>query len=611
MKKKWLFLVPTVLLLGGCAIERLSNVIAKGTDGMATPSWNIDFDVPLGKVEARLSEIKEVNEMLRNLKFTDDTSIKESGSALIHAKIDGIEIKSNDFTVDENVKAAIGADSVLTWPLPIGKLKTPKIQDTTIPVIKLDIDNKDGQDIMLTKLKSKDGYLKIKLQMQFLDSNGNFLRNATEDDYFDEEKNPYIAIEDVTGDYSIEIGDKRFSFEKGVYEEDKDKDGNTVGKLVFKTKNFLTDYENSITPTKAWKKDENGKFVYEDDNVTHVLDDANYEYRISIPENVLRIYGESFSLIEDVMGEYPLPMMSSRSVEVRGNSDGKSKLTPEEIQTKVQNAKDVSDIEKMLTEDNVGLDEIAEAYDNNLDKLLGDVSGDISVKDILTSEIIASDENIEILGRKENGFGMYELIKGVVGEDEEKVTLEKIHEAGNLKSLSAFCRFYDKQAVQGIRFNFEIEVDLGDTFVITGEFIDDYEVAVDTSKEDPLPLSMLDKVLENATLAADISHNFIDEIKIKSPKIGDKEIDIKGIGSADSAGYYTIPGKSCQVEFNLDEMPSEDGAVALSVLIPKNKAVDIALEPKGENDLWIKMFLGVNGTLKVAPDEISGLLGGE
>lgn len=587
MNKKWLFLIPAAMILAGCAVERLNNVISKGTDGMASPSWDVDFDVPLGKVEAQLSKIDEVNEMLDNLKFTDQESIANNENALIYVKIDDMEINSSDFNnIDENVKKAVGSDSVLTWPLPVGKMKSPEIKDTSIPTIKLDLDDDSVQDMMLTKLQSKDGSLKIKLKMQFEDLLGN-LRDATRDDYFDDNGKPYIAIEDVTDDYSIQIGDKKFSFKEGVYEGDR---------LVFETKNFLTDYNNPVTPTKAWLKDENGNFVYEDDGVTHKLDDVNFEYRVFIPDGALKIYGESFSVIENVLADYTETSSGSRSIMTRSRSSG---LTSEEIKARLQTSGgDVTVFETMLSEDGVTLEEVASAYNGNLEDVLTD-SG-LTIKDIMTSEVIASEENIETLGKEDGGFGLYKLF--------EETTLGEINKAGNLKSLADFCKFHEKKAVKSIKFNFEVEVDLGDSFIITAEFIKDYEITVNT--EESLPLSKLDKILENGTLAADISHNFMCEMKLKNPKIGDKVMTVSGIKSAGD-GYYAIPEKPCRILFDLNEMPSEDGGAELALLIPQDKTVNIALNPTKETDLWIDMVLGANGTLKVSVDEISDLLGGE
>ena len=39
--------------------------------------------------------------------------------------------------------------------------------------------------------------------------------------------------------------------------------------------------------------------------------------------------------------------------------------------------------------------------------------------------------------------------------------------------------------------------------------------------------------------------------------------------------------------------------------------VDIALNPTEENDLWIKMVLGANGTLKFDMDNFTGMMEGE
>lgn len=586
MRKKLLFLILTVPMLVGCAVERLNNVLSKGTDGMVSPSWNVDFDVPLGKVEAQLSKIDEVNKMLNNLKFTDKESIANNENALIYVKIDDMEINSSDFNnIDGNVKKAIDSDSVLTWPLPIGRLKSPVIRDTSIPTIKLDLDNDNVQDMMLTKLQSEDGKLKIKLKMQFEDLLGNF-RDATRDDYFNSEGKPYIAIEDVTGDYSIEIGDKRFSFKEGVYED---------GRLVFETKNFLTDYKNPVTPTNAWLKDSSGNFIYEDDGVTHKLDNVNFEYRVSIPDNALKIYGESFSVIENVLATHTQTNSGSRSVALYSGSG----LTSEEIKAKLKTSgSDVTVFETMLIEDGVTLEDVAAAYNGSLEDVLTD-SG-LTIKDIMTSEIIASDENIETLGKENDGFGLYKLFG--------KTTLGEINEAGNLKSLADFCKFYERKAVKSIKFNFEVEVDLGDSFIITAEFIKDYEISVNTNET--LPLSKLDKVLDNATLAADVSHNFMCEMKLKSPKIGNKTMTVSGISAIEN-GYYVIPEEPCRILFDLKEMPSEDGDAELALLVPKDKTVNIALNPTKETDLWIDMVLGANGTLKVDADEISNLFGGK
>lgn len=604
MDKKWLFLIPTALLLVCCGVERLSNVISKGTDGMAIPNWDVDFDLPLGVIEAQLSKIDEVNAMLDSLKFTDEESINNNENALIYVKINDMEINDSDFEVDKNVTDAIGSDSVLTWPLPIEKTESPTIEGTSIPTIKLDLDNDNVQDMMLTALKSKDGSLKIKLKMQFEDLNGE-VRDAAESDYFDEAGKPYISIVDVDGgngkSYAMTVGDGFFSFKDGVY-DDKN------GKLVFETKNFLTDYNEPIMPQNAWAKDENGNFLYEDEEKTiHKLDDVNFEYRISMPEGAFKIRGKSFDIIEDVLGNSSSDSgdASTRSYSVSRSANSRSepaankeKLSADEITGRLRNANgDVAVLEDMLNE-GVTLEEIAAAYDNNLENMLND-SG-MSIADIMKSEVVTSDENLAVLGDTENGFGSYDLAGTTLGEISSE----------NMKSLAEFCKFHDKHAVTSIKFSLEVEVDLGESFVITAEFINDYEVAIDTG--DSLPLSKLNKILDNATLEADFSHNFMSGMKLKKPKIGDKEIAISGIDPSEEPGYYTIPEKPCHIKFDLDEMPSEDGGLELALVIPENGKVDIALDPPTkEDDLWINMALGVNGTFKVNVDEISDLFGGE
>ncbi|MBR2316458.1 MAG: hypothetical protein IKA37_00650, partial [Spirochaetales bacterium] len=152
MKKKWLFLIPALFVLAGCGVERLNNAISKGFDDMKSPSWDLDFDVPVGKVKAQLSKIQEVNDMLEELKFTDNADLDNGENALIHVKINELTISGEDFeNIDTSVTKAIGSDSVLTWPLPVEKLNSPTINDTSIPVIKLDLDSDNVQDLMLTK----------------------------------------------------------------------------------------------------------------------------------------------------------------------------------------------------------------------------------------------------------------------------------------------------------------------------------------------------------------------------------------------------------------------------------------------------------------------------
>ena len=185
MKKKCLFLGLLMLLTVSCVVDRLNNVLSNGVDNMATPSWDVKFDVPIGEVKAQLSKIGEVKSMLEGLKFTDDEKVNNEEDALIHVKINEMTLDSSLFNVDEGVSNAIGSDSVLTWPLPIGCVKSPETNDTSIPVIKLDLDGNGSQDLMLSSLKSNDGSLKIKLKMELQDLDGSW-RNATEEHYFDE-----------------------------------------------------------------------------------------------------------------------------------------------------------------------------------------------------------------------------------------------------------------------------------------------------------------------------------------------------------------------------------------------------------------------------------------
>lgn len=589
MKKKWLFLIPALFVLAGCGVERLNNAISKGFDDMKSPSWDLDFDVPVGKVKAQLSKIQEVNDMLEELKFTNNADLDNGESALIHVKINELTISGEDFgTIDTNVTKAIDSDSVLTWPLPVGRLNSPTINDTSIPVIKLDLDSDNVQDLMLTKLKSNDGSLKIKLKMEFGYSSG-ASKEATEEDYFDENGEPYIAIEnisDASGDYAIQVGTGKFSFKPGVYQD---------GYLVFETENFLTDYEKFIEPTRAWVRDVTAdEWVYEEDG-SHKLSETEYEYRVSIPDNVLKIRGESFSIIENVL-EKQSENNTENSNRSRSVSRSGSVLTDAEIQDKIKSANgDVTVLESLLTEDGVTLEKVAAVYNGDLDKVLTD-SG-CGIYQIMASETIASNENIKILG---NEFGEYAFEGGT--------TLEAIENAGNLQSLADFCKFHKRNAVQSITFTFEVEVDLGEGFLITAEFIKDYEISVDTG--DSLPFSKLGSILDRATLEANVKHNFMCEMKIKEPKIANSTMKISGIKEAGN-GFYAIPEDPCRILFNLDEMPTEDGGLDFTMLIPEDKEVDIALNPTEETDLWIEMELGANGVLKVDAEEISNIMGGE
>ena len=589
MKKKWLFLIPALFVLAGCGVERLNNAISKGFDDMKSPSWDLDFDVPVGKVKAQLSKIQEVNDMLEELKFTDNADLDNGESALIHVKINELTISGEDFeNIDTSVTKAIGSDSVLTWPLPVEKLNSPTINDTSIPVIKLDLDSDNVQDLMLTKLKSNDGSLKIKLKMEFRDSFG-ASKEATEEDYFDENGEPYIAIEnisDASGDYAIQVGTGKFSFKPGVYQD---------GYLVFETENFLTDYEKFIEPTRAWVRDVTAdEWVYEKDG-SHKLSETEYEYRVSIPGNVLKIRGKSFSIIENVLKKQS-ENNTENSNRSRSVSRSGSVLTDAEIQDKIKSANgDVTVLESLLTEDGVTLEEVADAYKGNLDEVLADSKCEIY--QIMASETIASNENIKILG---NEFGEYAFEGGT--------TLEAIENAGNLQSLADFCKFHKRNAVQSITFTFEVEVDLGEGFLITAEFIKDYEISVDTG--DSLPFSKLGSILDRATLEANVKHNFMCEMKIKEPKIANSTMKISGIKETGN-GFYAIPEDPCRILFNLDEMPTEDGGLDFTMLIPEDKEVDIALNPTEETDLWIEMELGANGVLKVDAEEISNIMGGE
>jgi hypothetical protein len=122
---------------------------------------------------------------------------------------------------------------------------------------------------------------------------------------------------------------------------------------------------------------------------------------------------------------------------------------------------------------------------------------------------------------------------------------------------------------------------------------------------------MIGKILENASLDTYITHNFGCEMKIKEPKIANTTVKIDGLEKVGDDGFYLIPKDSCHMQLVLDEMPKEDGGMAFSMLVPKDTEVDIALNPTEENDLWIKMVLGANGTLKFDMDNFTGMMEGE
>ena len=581
MNKKWLFLIMAVFVLSGCVVERLNNAISNGGGGVPDFSWDLDFEVPIGKVKAQLSKIEEVNKMLESLKFTDNSSVDGGESALIHVKIDDMTIDGSTFEVDPSVNKALGLeedDNVLTWPLPIEKLESPEIDDASFPVIKLDLDGDAAQDMMLTALKSTDGFLKIKMAMQIKDSIKDAWRPAKKEEYFNEAGEPYIAIEDVEVDgekYAIKVGSGKFSFKPGAYEG---------GKLVFETSNFLTSYDEPIKPEPI--KDSEGK------------DTADFEYRISIPENAFKIRGRSFSIIEDLLeGEESESRSHSRS---RALSRGGSGLSADDIKELIKSADGkVTVLEEMLNA-GVTLEEVAEAYDGNLDEVLADSKCEIV--DIMKSDVIVSEGNIKILGDKDSGFGDYEFLGDT--------TLGAIVDAGNLESLADFCKFYDEKSIAGIKFSFEVEVDLGENFMVDAEFIKDYELAVDTG--DSLPLSSIGNILKSATLEANLAHNFGFEMKIKEPKIADKTMKIYGIPEAEGGnGFYKIPKDPCHIEFTLDEMPKENGGLAFALVMPEKKPVSIALNPTEKTDLWIEMELGANGVMDFDFNEFSNLMGGE
>lgn len=593
MKKKGLFLGLLILMTVSCVVDRLNNVLSNGVDNMATPSWDVKFDVPIGEVKAQLSKIGEVKSMLEGLKFTDDEKVDGGEDALIHVKINDMTLDSSLFEVDENVSKALGSNSVLTWPLPIEHMSSPETKDTSIPVIKLDLDSDGSQDLTLSSLKSNDGSLKIKVKMELQELSGEW-KNATKDDFFDENGEPYIAIEninDASGDYAIQVGTGKFSFKPGVYDASSDE-------LVFETADFLNDYSNPIQPLGAWLWDAtNDGWIYEEDGETHKLSETKFEYRVSIPKGALQIRGKSFDIVENILFEKDKEE-AKKSVRSRSVSRSGSVLTDEKIKAKIAGANgDVKVLESLLTEDGVTLEKVAAVYEGDLDKVLTD-SG-CEIVDIMKSEVIASDENIKVLGNPESGFGKYNL---------DGKTLADIENAGNLKDLADFCKFHDKNAIQAIKFTFKVEVDLGDGFLITAEVIDDYEMAVDVDSS--LPFSMIGKVLENASLDTYITHNFGCEMKIKEPKIANTTVKIGGLEKAEN-GFYLIGEDSCHMQLVLDEMPKEDGGMAFSMLVPKDTKVDIALNPTEENDLWIKMVLGANGTLKFDMNNFTGMMEGE
>lgn len=598
MKKKCLFLGLLMLLTVSCVVDRLNNVLSNGVDNMATPSWDVKFDVPIGEVKAQLSKIGEVKSMLEGLKFSNDEKVDGGEDALIHVKINDMTLDSSLFKVDKNVSEALGGKPVLTWPLPIGRVDSPKTDDTSIPVIKLDLDSDGSQDLMLSSLKSNDGSLKIKVKMELQKLSGEW-SDATEKDFFDEEGNPYIAIEDVqVGEekYAIQIGDKYFSFKPGVYDASSDE-------LVFETADFLNDYKNPIMPLGAWVWDvTNDDWSYEADGETHKLSKTEFEYRVSIPKGALQIRGKSFDIVENILFEKDKEE-AKKSVRSRSVSRSGSVLTDEKIKAKIAGANgDVKVLESLLTEDGVTLEKVAAVYEGDLDKVLTD-SG-CEIVDIMKSEVITSEDNIKVLGDPESGFGEYNLAGKTLADIENANK-----NANNLKSLADFCKFHDKNAIQAIKFTFEVEVDLGDGFLITAEVIDDYEMAVDVDSS--LPFSMIGKVLENASLDTYITHNFGCEMKIKEPKIANTTVKIDGLEKVGDDGFYLIPKDSCHMQLVLDEMPKEDGGMAFSMLVPKDTEVDIALNPTEENDLWIKMVLGANGTLKFDMDNFTGMMEGE
>lgn len=570
MKQLW-FIFILILTLSSCAIEKITELVSDGRE-IKTPEWKVDYELPILKKSIVMSDFVDVGAFLKDLQHRDEDSIKEKNSGLIYMEIEPVKISTEDLNIDSNVTELLDNKEPLTWPLPLQIFESPQVMETSFPSIRMDMDKDGIDDLILDRLQSNDGYLKIKAEISITDSEGN-KHNATKEEYFVDDL-PVFKISEII------VCDKKFTFDEAVYDEDEKC-------LVFTPKGFLSDWNTPLTPAKVNPED---PFC------------IDYAFKFKLPENALSVRGKGFDFINNLIEKNTVQKSKSRSFISRSSrniGDFPGGYTIENIKDLIEkNGGGLEGLEASIKNEEVSVKDIANAYQKTedgdkggIEDLLKDIGEDVTITDILSSETIT--ENIE---------EFTELVKDY--EIADGKTLGEVADSGNLAGLADFCKFHNSHAINGLKVTFSVEVNLGDSFIIVGRFINDFTaISMKESDMPELPLSSIGKILKEIKINADINNTFSFPIELRNAYLKGKNVtNVPILFNGKEGNFRLEPSvkKMYELSFPKPIVEIGDSKFLFDVVIPKGSECAIGLN----TDFMIDMNIIAAGYASVETNSL-------
>ena len=540
-----------ILILSSCAIEKVVELFSDGRE-IKTPEWELDYEIPIFKMHMSMSDMSKdsgfsIEKLLKDLqqKQGSEGDDDPDDKALIYMKLEPIEISTASLNIDSKVEGLLGGKNPLTWPLPIDAFETPNIMETSFPSFKMDLDGDGSDDLRLDRLQSRDGYLNIYAKVEIIDLDGN-TRNVREDEYFVDG----LPVFNIS---KIFISNKEFLFDEATYDKVKKC-------LVFTPKGFLSDWDSPLAPI---EKEPNSN---------------EYIFKFELPENALSVRGKGFDFINNLIEKNTVQQSKSRSF-VSQVSRNTVKIpgayTMDDIKGLIEkNGGGMEGLETIIKNEDISVKDIADAYQKTedegkggIEELLKDIGEDVTIKDILTSEAIT--ENIE---------EFTELVKDF--EIADGKTLGDVADSGNLKGLAEFCKFHNSHAVNGLKITFSVEVNLGDSFVVVGRFINDFTAISMKGDDMQLPLSSVRKILKEIKINADIDNTFSFPIELRNACLKDKNAtNVPILFNGEEGNFRLEPSVKKMYELSFPKPISEigDSGLSVDVVIPKDSECAVSL----------------------------------
>lgn len=545
MKRLW-FIFVLVLFFSSCAIEKIAELFSDGRE-VKSPEWELDYELPILGKQIKMSDFIDLQTILKEFQHRDEESTDTESTAQIYMKLDPVTLSSDDLKdIDSKVKDLLGGEDPLTWPLPIQSYQTEDAVESSFPSIKMDLDKDGTDDIELDYLASSDGYLKIEAKIFITDSptpsSPAKEREAAKEDYFVDGL-PVFAISKMI------ISNEEFLFDEATYDE-----RNKC--LSFTPKHFLSKPDSKLSP------------VLKDPTDPKCTD---YVFTFELPEKSLSVRGKSFAAIENLMENNTRSRMPESST-ARSKTRAGTKLSAEDIKLLIdQKGGGVEGVESLITDDGVSVKDIADAYQESgegIDGLLKDMGDDVSISDVLSSEIIT-----------ENTDDLKELVKDYDLGDGK--TLEEVANAGNLKDLSAFCSFHKAHNVKSVKVVFSVEINFGESFAIVGKFINDFKAISLDEGSTTLPLSNIGEILKDVKISADMKNTFSFPIDIKNARLKDDSGSETPMLFDGEAGNFQLENdivKKCEITFPKPMSEMTDSDLLLDVIIPKDSVCRIDMK---------------------------------